>query len=83
MLGSKAQGQRDVVTQAAFMKPWGPDGQNRAGGFSREKWVGKATESRKSAGTNTLECKNVRFFANLCGCFLLSVNFPLKLGQNG
>ena len=81
---------RHRVNAMSLPKPrsWnlGAHGQNRAGGFSREKWVGKGTESRKSAGTNTLECKHVRFFANLWGCFLyflLSVNFPLKLGQNG
>ena len=79
MLGSKAQSQRDVVTQAAFMKPWGPRSKPRRG-FSREKWVGKGTESRKSAGTNTLECKNVSFFANLCGCFCRICQLPIEIG---
>lgn len=83
MLGSKAQGQRNVVTQAAFMKPWGPRSKPRRGVFQKKMgWedFGKGTESRKSAGTNTLECKNVRFFATLCGCFCLICQLPIEIG---
>ena len=41
MLGSKAQGQRDVVTQAAFMKPWGPTVKTAQGGFPGKNGLGR------------------------------------------
>lgn len=51
-------------------------------GFSREKWVGKGTESplKNPSGTQNLECKNVSFFANLCGCFCLICQLPIEIG---